>query len=165
MATPASTSASTSPGINPSGALVGLVFGQMQGETLSVLAGLGSGLRLTPWRMVLVEGLREMPQHRGLVTRADDPLLRVVACTGAPACPEAQAETRALAMSLAPHLAPDTSLHVSGCSKGCAHPNPSDITLVGTPHGFDLVRDGSPRDLPAQRGLTVADVRALVGAR
>ena len=86
------------------------------------LAGLAPGLRLTPWRMILVEGLREMPQHEGLVTRADDPLLRVVACTGAPACPEAHAETRKLAASLAPHLAPDTRLHVSGCAKGCAHP-------------------------------------------
>ena len=115
--------------------------------------------------MVLVEGLREMPRHEGLVTRADDPLLRVVACTGAPACPEAQVETRRLAASLAPHLAPDTRVHVSGCAKGCAHPNASDITLVGTPQGLDLVRDGSPRDVPVQRGLTIADVRALVGAR
>jgi precorrin-3B synthase len=115
--------------------------------------------------MILVEGLGEMPHRDGLVTRADDPVLRVVACTGAPACPEAYAETRELAASLAPHLAPDTSLHVSGCAKGCAHPRASGITLVGTPHGFDLVRDGSPRDVPAQRGLATADVRAVVGAR
>ena len=158
-------SVSHSPEITPSGALIALAFGQMQSETLTFLAGLAPGLRLTPWRMVLVEGLREMPRHEGLVTRADDPLLRVVACTGAPACPEAQVETRRLAASLAPHLAPDTRVHVSGCAKGCAHPNASDITLVGTPQGLDLVRDGSPRDVPVQRGLTIADVRALVGAR
>jgi precorrin-3B synthase len=157
-------SVSLSPGIIPKGVLVGLAFGQMQSETLGVLAGLGPGLRLTPWRMILVEGLEEMPQHEGLVTRAEDPLLRVVACTGAPACPEAQAETRELAASLAPRLPPETRLHVSGCAKGCAHPNAADITLVGTPQGFDLVRNGSPRDVPLQRGLTVADVRALVGA-
>jgi precorrin-3B synthase len=157
-------SVSLSPGIIPNGVLVGLAFGQMQSETLGVLAGLGPGLRLTPWRMILVEGLEEMPQHEGLVTRAEDPLLRVVACTGAPACPEAQAETRELAASLAPRLPPETRLHVSGCAKGCAHPNAADITLVGTPQGFDLVRNGSPRDVPLQRGLTVADVRALVGA-
>jgi precorrin-3B synthase len=153
------------PGITPNGALVGLAFGQMQSETLSFLAGLAPGLRLTPRRMILIEGLREMPQHNGLVTRADDPLLRVVACTGAPACPEAYTETRKLAASLAPHLAPETCLHVSGCAKGCAHPNASDLTLVGTPGGFDLVRNGSPRDVPARRGLTTADVRGLVGAR
>jgi precorrin-3B synthase len=115
--------------------------------------------------MILIEDLCTMPRHDGLLTRAGDPLLRVVACTGAPACPEAHAETRSLAASLAPHLAPDICLHVSGCTKGCAHPNASDITLVGTPDGFDVVRDGSPRDVPVQRGLTIADVRAIVGAR
>lgn len=163
--TPAPASASPSPGMHASGALVGLAFGQMRSETLTFLAGLAPGLRLTPWRMILIEGLREMPRHESLVTRADDPLLRVVACTGAPACPEAHAETRNLAASLAPHLAPDLRLHVSGCAKGCAHPGPSDITLVGTADGFDLVRDGSSRDVPALRGLTISDVRALVGAR
>ncbi len=164
-ATPAPAATSPYPGIYASGALVGLAFGQMPGETLSFLARLRRGLRLTPWRMILVEGLREMPVHDGLVTRADDPLLRVIACTGAPACPEARAETRALAASLAPHLAADTRLHVSGCSKGCAHPAASDITLVGTPDGFDLVHGGSSRDVPAQRGLAIADLRAIVGAR
>jgi precorrin-3B synthase len=164
-ARPAPASAPLNPGIHPGGALVGFAFGQMQSDTLGLLAGLGAGLRLTPWRMILVEGLREMPQHKGLVTRADDPLLRVVACTGAPACPEAQAETRTLAAALASHIAPDVRLHVSGCAKGCAHPNASDITLVGTADGFDLVRDGSPRDAPTRRGLSISDVRALVGAR
>jgi len=164
-AKPTPASASSNPGIHPGGAMVGLALGQMQSETLDYLAGLAPGLRLTPWRMILVEGLREMPQHESLVTRADDPLLRVVACTGAPACPEARAETRMLAASLAPHLAPDMRVHVSGCAKGCAHPNASDITLVGTSDGFDLVRDGSPRDVPVKRGLTIDDVRSLVGAR
>ena len=164
-AKPAPAAASPNPGVHASGALVGLAFGQMRSETLSFLADLAPGLRLTPWRMILVEGRREMPQHDGLVTRADDPLLRVVACTGAPGCPQAQAETRKLAASLASDLAPDRRLHVSGCAKGCAHPGPSDVTLVGTSDGFDLVRNGSSRDVPIRRGLAVADVRALVGAR
>jgi precorrin-3B synthase len=162
---PAPAATSPNPGIHASGALVGLAFGQMPSETLNFLSGLAPGLRLTPWRMILIEDLCTMPRHDGLVTRAGDPLLRVVACTGAPACPGALAETRSLAASLAPHLAPDICLHVSGCAKGCAHPNASDITLVGTPDGFDVVRDGSPRDVPVQRGLTIADVRAIVGAR
>jgi len=164
-ARPAPAAASPGPGIHPSGALVGLAFGQMQSETLDLLADLGTGLRLTPWRMIFVEGLREMPRHEGLVTRADDPLLRVVACTGAPDCPEAHAETRKLAAALASDLAPDQRLHVSGCAKGCAHPNAADVTLVGTRDGFDLVRDGSPRDVPIKRGLTLADVREMMGAR
>lgn len=162
-AKPAPATASPSPGVNASGALVGLAFGQLQSESLAYLAGLGPGLRLTPWRMILIEGFGEMPRRDGLVTRADDPLLRVTACTGAPGCPGAHAETRKLAAALAPHIPADARLHVSGCVKGCAHPKPSHITLVGTPKGFDLVRDGSARDVPDLRGLDPAKILAHVG--
>jgi len=98
--------------------------------------------------------VRDMPEHDGLVSRADDPRLRIAACTGAPACPEAKAETRRLAAALAPHIPKDVRLHVSGCAKGCAHPACTDITLVGTAHGLDLVRRGTARDAPLRRGLT-----------
>ena len=167
--TPAPMTASPTPGICKGGALVGLAFGQLQSTTLHHLATLAPGLRMTPWRMIVLEGLREMPAHDGLVTCAGDPLLRVVACTGAPDCPEAHAETRALAASLAPHIPEDATLHVSGCAKGCAHLGPSAITLVGTADGYDLVRHGSPRDVAEMHGLTraqlLADPRALMGAR
>ncbi len=157
------------PGLRGGGALVGLAFGQLQSATLSHLATLAPGLRMTPWRMIFLEGLRKMPGHEGLVTHANDSLLRVVACTGAPACPEALAETRDLATSLAPHIPADERLHVSGCAKGCAHPGPAAITLVGTADGFDLVRNGSPRDIPAMRGLSREEILAgpgvLTGAR
>jgi precorrin-3B synthase len=140
--------------------LVGLAFGQLRSETLCHLANVAPGLRLTPWRMVVVEAVREMPRHQGLVTRAGDPLLRVAVCTGAPVCPEARAETRGLAAALAPHITADTTLHVSGCTKGCAHPGAAELTLVGTADGFDLVRHGSARDIPAIRGLSRAGILA-----
>jgi precorrin-3B synthase len=152
------------PGLYAGGALVGLAFGQMQSATLKFLADRAGGLRLTPWRLILVEGAREPPQHDGIVTRADDPILRASACTGAPGCPEARAETRALATALAPTIAANTSLHVSGCAKGCAHPRPSAITLVGTANGFDLVRDGCAQDAPVARGLYPAEILADPGA-
>jgi precorrin-3B synthase len=167
--TPVAAIAPPEPGLCSGGALVGFAFGQMRSETLRYLSTLAPGLRMTPWRMIFLEGLRGMPAHEGLVTRADDPLLRVIACTGAPVCPEARSETRGLAAALAPHVPADERLHVSGCAKGCAHPGPSTLTLVGTADGFDLVRNGSPRDLPALRGLTpaklLADPGLLAGAR
>jgi precorrin-3B synthase len=167
-ADPVPAAAPPRPGLYPAGALVGLAFGQIRGETLLTLADLAPGLRLTPWRMILAEGVGQMPRHDDLVTRADDPLLRVAACTGAPSCPEAHAPTRELAAALAPRLAADHSLHVSGCAKGCAHPGPSTITLVGTANGFDLVRQGTTRDRPVDQGLDPAkilsDAAALVGA-
>ncbi|WP_407176251.1 precorrin-3B synthase [Bradyrhizobium sp. STM 3562] len=157
------------PGVRAGGALVGIAFGQMQSARLRVLAEGASGLRMTPWRMIYVEGVREIPEHDGILGHADDPLLRVSACSGAPACEAAYAETRALAAALAPHMAAGAHLHVSGCAKGCAHPGPAAVTLVATADGFDLVRNGSTGDAPALRGLTraelLADPPAVLGDR
>jgi precorrin-3B synthase len=166
-ARPAPSAAIPDPGLFANGALVGLAFGQMQSATLKFLADRTSGLRLTPWRAIVIEGLREMPPHHGLVTNANDPILRVTACTGAPACPQAFAETRVLAAALAPAFAGGMHLHVSGCAKGCAHPGASSITLVGTKDGFDLIRNGCTRDSPSARGLdpeaVLADPAVMLG--
>ena len=150
---PARMTPSARPGLRAGGALVALAFGQLKAATLRFLAREADGLRLTPWRMLFAEGLREMPECDGLVTEANDPILRVVACSGAPSCTEAHADTRALAAALAPHVAADTRLHVSGCAKGCAHSSSAPLTLVATEQGFDLIRDGSARDMPTLRGL------------
>jgi precorrin-3B synthase len=92
----------------------------------------------------------------------------VAACTGAPACEAAYAETRALAAALAPFMPAGTDLHVSGCAKGCAHPRSAAATLVATADGFDLVRHGTTKDAPVRRGLTragiLADPRAVLEA-
>lgn len=140
------------PGPCAQGALVGLAFGQMQAQTLAALAALGP-LRLTPWRMLLVEGLATLPALADLITEPNAPLLRVFACTGAPGCAQAVAETRALARALAPHVPPGALLHVSGCGKGCAHPAPAPLTLVATAQGFDLIRDGACAAAPTLSGL------------
>ena len=148
------------PGILAGGALVGLAFGQLKAATLRDLAESVDGLRLTPWRMILVEGQREMPDGDGIVADAADPILRVTACSGAPSCTEAHAETRALAAALAPRIPAGAKLHVSGCAKGCAHPGPAQLTLVATADGFDLIRDGSARAAPVIRGLDRASLLA-----
>ena len=153
-AMPARTSFVPRPGPTAQGAMIGTAFGQMTHATLSWLAGRVRALRMTPWRLMLAEGLHEMPRHEGLITRADDSRLRVIACSGAPRCREAHADTRALAAALAPRLNAGARLHVSGCIKGCAHPKASPLTLVATTEGFDLVRDGSAREIPLRRGLS-----------
>ncbi|WP_441235076.1 precorrin-3B synthase [Bradyrhizobium sp. 930_D9_N1_4] len=155
---PAPVMAASRPGHYPHGALVGVAFGQMLHTTLHQFSGCGHALRMTPWRMVLSEGKREMPTGAGLITEPYDPALRVIACSGAPRCREAHADTRALAAALAPRIALDTRLHVSGCAKGCARSGASSVTLVATSMGFDLVRGGSTRDEPALRGLNGADI-------
>ncbi len=147
--------AQPAPGAQRQGQLVGFEFGQMQAETLAALADLGP-LRITPWRMLLIEGLTEAPHIPGLITRADDPMLRVIACTGAPGCLQAHAATRPLARALAPTLT--ETLHVSGCAKGCAHPTAAPLTLTATPSGFALIRDGTASGTPLREGLSAADL-------
>lgn len=147
---PADPAPRPSVGLTPSGALVALEFGQMAADTLEALADHGP-LRLTPWRALLIEGATTLPDLPGLITDSQDPRLRVVACTGAPGCPQALAQTRplarALARALARQLPGDVSLHVSGCAKGCAHPTPSPLTLVAQAgNRFGLIRGARAGD-------------------
>ncbi|AWB47981.1 precorrin-3B synthase [Gemmobacter aquarius] len=125
------------------GALVAVPFGQMEAGMLDGLAGFGD-LRLTPWRMVLVES--GWPDVPGVILYDDDPLLRVVACTGAPRCLQGLADVRGLARGLAAAVPAGKRLHVSGCAKGCAHPGVADVTLTATAAGFDLIRGGTAAD-------------------
>lgn len=143
-------------GAHPLGLLAGFEFGQMSAETLANLAQLGP-IRTTPWRMLLIEGARSA-DLQGVITDPGNPMLRVIACTGAPGCTQAHAPTRALARALAPHV--KTLLHVSGCAKGCAHPGPAPQTLTATPVGFDLIRDGSASGVRARIALSPADLIA-----
>ncbi|NHB75806.1 precorrin-3B synthase [Rhodobacter calidifons] len=142
------------PGLHPDGALVALAFGQMQAATLRALAALGHKIRPTPWRMLLIVGATTLPKIAGLIIDPADPMLRITACTGAPACPQARGDTRQLARQIAPHLAPGQSLHLSGCAKGCAHPGPAPLTLTATDKGYVLIRHGTAHDTPSLTGLS-----------
>jgi len=151
---PADPLATPSPCLHPDGALVALAFGQMRAETLQALAALGHELCPTPWRMLLLVGATELPAIPGLITDPTDPILRITACTGAPGCPQGLGDTRNLARDLALHLAPDQTLHISGCAKGCAHPSATKTTLTATGQGYDLIRNGTAHDTPSLTGLT-----------
>lgn len=141
------------PGLHPDGALVALAFGQMHAETLHALAALGHELRPTPWRMLLIVGAMKLPDIPGLITDPADPVLRITACTGAPACPQALGDTRTLARQVAPHLAATQTLHISGCAKGCAHPGAAPLTLTATATGHNLILNGTASDTPSLTGL------------
>jgi precorrin-3B synthase len=150
------------PGRTALGVLAGAPFGRIDAPALAAaLRETGaSGLRLTPWRLVLFEDADTLPGD-ALISRADDPLLGVEACPGAPYCPSASVPTRGLARALAGHVA--GRLHVSGCAKGCARTAPADVTLVGREGRFDLVREGRACDEPDRRGLTPEDLLTMSG--
>ena len=52
------------------------------------------------------------------------------------------------------------TIHVSGCSKGCAYAKKADITLVGNNGHIDIVINGYARD-NAQASINVKDLKKL----
>src|SRR5262249_26269517 len=81
--------------------------------------------------------------------RAEDPRRQVVACAGAPICAAAEISTRALAPSLAKAAtagADALTVHLSGCSKGCACARSTPLTVVGIEGRCGVVVNGSARD-------------------
>jgi len=147
---------------------VALPFGRIEAAQLRALATLAAeagatGLRLTPWRALLIAcpsfaapGLAEAARSLGLILDPADPLIAVAACPGAPACASAQGDTRDAARHLAPLIAPGLALHVSGCDKGCAHPGPTALAVVATPDGYKLIRNGRADAAPLAQRLTLA---------
>lgn len=145
-----------------------------QWEAIASLAarhGDGS-VRFTTKRTLVLPGVRE-PQvaeltarahEHGLLTAADHPLLRVTACSGAPACASAYGETRNLARDLSermlPLLASGATLHVSGCSKSCALGGAANFTLVHDHDGLKLAIDSDVRSTLAQPAHTLQEVQA-----
>ena len=152
---------------NPTHALlIALPFGSQPAEALIDLAKkahtLGATeIRPAPRRSLILLGLSrpdceillEEAERLGFVTDPADPRLSISACPGAPSCASGQLATRDIATDIA-QTAPDLfdgsfALHVSGCAKGCAHPAPAALTLVGGENGAGLVVDGAAKDLPA----------------
>jgi precorrin-3B synthase len=152
---------------------IGLAFGHTDADALDGLieaaarAG-ASGLRTAPGRALLVIGLpadaspalAAKAESLGFITRRDDPRRNVVACAGAPICASAEIPARALAplisSAAASLLDGSLTIHLSGCPKGCAHPGPSGLTIVGRQNGCGLIVDGSARDHPGATIVTTA---------
>lgn len=130
-----------------------LAFGQLAADRLlAVLEDEAiSGVRLTPWRQLIFEGLHAAPvlgEDAALAQAAAAQGWRIEACAGAPQCVQATVATRTLAGQLLQAAAagtlvwPETAApplrlaglrvaHVSGCAKGCANPGAAAVCLVG----------------------------------
>ncbi|RJT41883.1 precorrin-3B synthase [Mesorhizobium waimense] len=145
---------------------IGLPFGSMPAQKLIDLTQraftLGATeIRLAPGRALLVLGISPSAcpalQHAaatlGFVTTPSDPRTRIAACPGSPACASGQIATRDIAETIASEnadiLDASLTLHISGCTKGCAHPGKAALTLVGDENGAGLVVDATAKALPA----------------
>lgn len=152
----------------------GLAFGHTHADTLMALARIArangaSWARPAPDRILLLGSLSETNtieltragERLGFVVEPRDPRRRIVACPGAPACASGLIAARELAAELARYLPPSgegIAMHVSGCAKGCAHPTPAPLTIVGTEQGCGIIRDGSARTTPS----TLVDAADLI---
>jgi precorrin-3B synthase len=144
---------------------VGLAFGQSDADALEELCDAASAagasalapaaehcallLDVDPARAA---ELRDAAERHGFIARADDPRRHISACSGAPACAAARMPTRsqgaALALAAGPMLDGSLRIHLSGCAKGCAHPGPSALALVGVDGGCGVVVAGSAHAEP-----------------
>jgi precorrin-3B synthase len=147
---------------------VGLVLGHTHADALAELLRVAAdrgvrAVRPVADRAMLLTGVSALnardlilaAERLGFVVHADDPRRRIAACPGAPACTSGLIPARTLASALAPVLAsiagPERggiAVHISGCAKGCAHPHPAALTLVGTPQGCGVIHNGSAREPP-----------------
>lgn len=136
-----------SPGVVGDALSVHVPLGRLspiQWEALTVAAD--SGLRLTPWRGVVVPAVGataariaeslERLRAAGLVTDAASPWLRVGACIGRPGCAKAHADVRAdAARALEVTGRPALPLYWSGCERRCGHPSGDHVDVLATPDG------------------------------
>jgi precorrin-3B synthase len=145
---------------------LGLAFGHAEAGDLMELARVAKAngaewARPAPARTLLFGPLaeaeasaaRHAAERLGFVTEASDPRRRIAACPGAPSCAHGLIAARTLAAEIARHVSlpgDDIAVHVSGCAKGCAHPKPAPLTIVGTEQGCGIVRDGAARDKPTE---------------
>ena len=135
-------------------------------------------LRFTPWQSLLLptvgkerapEVVRRLEQL-GLLCDADQPLSRLIACTGSAGCGKGLADTKSDAVQLAAMLQRhDQTLHVSGCQRSCAAAHVAPVTLLAVAPGYyDLYfRDAGQPGFGAlhARNLTIEAVGALLDAR
>jgi precorrin-3B synthase len=152
------------PGVDDvDGLLLGLPFGQADAASFARLAELAGQVRTTPWRALYLPGHHDPAPFAaaGFITDRADPRRTIAACPGAPTCASGTVPARVDAALLAAQGL--TGLHVSGCSKGCAHPRAA-VTLVGRAGRYDLVLDGRAADSPSFTGLTLAEAAGHLAA-
>ena len=137
---------------------IALPFGHSDADALSRLIGEAEragakGLRTAPGRALLFVGLPQGAANGfaaraaslGFIADPADPRRRVIACAGAPICASGEIPARALAPAVAQAVRAANvtgPIHVSGCAKGCAHPAPAPLTVIGRAGACDIHMNG-----------------------
>ncbi|GGM72977.1 precorrin-3B synthase [Longimycelium tulufanense] len=132
----------------------------------------GGGLRITPWRGVVVCDLpparaehwsSTMDEH-GLVADPASPWVGVSACTGRPGCAKALADVRTDAirtLRVATGVRDVASpVHWAGCARRCGRPRGRVVEVVAAGDGYQVVRDG----IVVARASDIKETAAAVAA-
>lgn len=143
---------------------LGPAFGQAKAENLIALCYEAERLGIKSLKPALDHSLLFFGTHEackalatfagraGFITSSADPRGHIAACPGSPACTSATIATHAIASEAAAECADlldgSFKLHVTGCPKGCAHPEPSALTLCGTADGISLIGRGKAAKPP-----------------
>ncbi|MBN9434984.1 MAG: precorrin-3B synthase [Bosea sp.] len=151
---------------------IAFAFGQSHADALRKLAATASREGLAafapaPERVLLLAGEPDavaatvsVAARLGFITEPNDTRRFIAACIGSEGCASGRMAARHMAEAAAGAIASlldgSLTLHLSGCAKGCAHPEPAKITLVGVDNGAGLVLDGRARDAPV--GIAPASV-------
>lgn len=123
-------------------------LGRIDATQLKALADLAeqygdASLRLTPWQGLLLPNIPEQSADRllhtlselGLLTDAQEPLSKLIACTGSSACGKGLADSKADALRLAERLRASTArpqVHISACPRSCAAAHTAPFTLLAS---------------------------------
>ena len=159
---PASPGEKLTLGEHSKGMVVGLPFGRVAANTLRETVSQTNvhTVQVTPWRRLLLKDCDTLPAVDGLIRHNSDPRLAMDACPGAPYCEQASVATQPLAERLSGWVA--TTVHISGCAKGCARQRPAALCLTGRDGRFDVIVNGRADSAPVKSGLTESEALDVI---
>jgi precorrin-3B synthase len=107
-------------------------LGRLSGAQAEALAGVADGVRITPWRSVVLRDLTRDAASAaaaaldaaGFAVDAASPWVGVTACTGSPGCAKSLGDVQGQARRFVDGLssAPETPVHWAGCERHCGMP-------------------------------------------
>ncbi|MEV7593682.1 cobalamin biosynthesis protein CobG [Streptomyces sp. NPDC089922] len=144
------------PGSGPRGPLCVLPpFGRLTTDQWRLLVRLddrGAGMRITPWRTVVLPDVPlrapgtdgpALLEGAGLVVSPDSSWQSVTACTGRPGCAKSTADVRADARAVVERTRGTLPVHWSGCERRCGHPRGTRwVDVLATEDGYRIASRG-----------------------
>ena len=123
-------------------------LGRLSGDQAELLAELADGVRITPWRTVVVPDLAEEAVddaavdlfRTGFVFDESSPWLQVTTCAGRPGCAKSLADVRAdagAAVTAGRLPADGARQHWAGCGRRCGRPAGA-LDVVATGDGYSI---------------------------